>query len=334
MSVALWANARDCPETPKTNGYRHLLEHLMARGPKRDIDTKLETLGGYLTAKTLRETMQFSMTVPKGSMSVALSTVFDLMSPPALTVEQIQTEAKIIREELALQDPSRYWSSLAWGHRGSPDPGGDFEVMSAATPDQLRDTYRRQFAAQNLVLAVAGDFPVEEMSRAAEKIMGVMPRRESKPMLGDPVSEPKLVSQPGVAFAVDVKSFDTVQTAHVLAAALALGSETTHNFVYYTPSNLHSLVILGTTDEADVLRRAIVKAIPQNLFTRSKRLVEDWVKSQIKTPEQIVDFRGMLLCLHTDLTPDALLDSARSMTYAEFVKAIARFQDPKAEVRR
>src|SRR5688500_7954220 len=57
LSVQLFASARAVPESKQTHGWRHLLEHLVARGPKGDIDARLESQGAFMRARTLRDAM-------------------------------------------------------------------------------------------------------------------------------------------------------------------------------------------------------------------------------------------------------------------------------------
>src|SRR5665213_4422706 len=59
LSVDLFAASRGTEESPISNGLRHLLEHLIAKGPNGDIDRRLETAGAFLSAETSRDTMCF-----------------------------------------------------------------------------------------------------------------------------------------------------------------------------------------------------------------------------------------------------------------------------------
>src|SRR5437763_1308721 len=58
ISLQLWASSRGVEERAETHGLRHLLEHILALGPKRDIDQRLESVGGSLRAKTFRDATQ------------------------------------------------------------------------------------------------------------------------------------------------------------------------------------------------------------------------------------------------------------------------------------
>src|SRR4051812_48412530 len=55
VSVQLFASDKHLPDTPETHGYRHLLEHLALKGPKRDLDLQMERQGVFFLGRTLRD---------------------------------------------------------------------------------------------------------------------------------------------------------------------------------------------------------------------------------------------------------------------------------------
>src|SRR6476469_6543311 len=61
ISIQLWAASRGVEERPETHGLRHLLEHVLALGPNRDLDQRLETVGGELFARTFRDGTQIEV---------------------------------------------------------------------------------------------------------------------------------------------------------------------------------------------------------------------------------------------------------------------------------
>ncbi len=306
----------------------------MARGQNRDVDFKIESCGGFVTAKTTREAVQFSITVPKEHLGLALSTIFDILTPPAPSPERIRTEASIIREEGAIAEPSRFWSDAAWRMYGALDPGGDFDTIVGATREALLDTYKRQFSAESLVLAIAGDLSVDDVTAAAVKVLAVMPKREFKPVASVAPTNfaPTRGVGFGVAYTVQVHSYDTVQTAHALAAALSIGISVSNGFVFYTPSATRSLVTVGTITDAPALRKVIEHPNTAALFGRSKIAAKNWVNAQLVSGAHIAEFRGMLLCLRNDLRPEMLVDAVNAMTFDEFSRAVTKFQIPTSEV--
>ncbi len=164
LSVELFSSSRGTEETPLTNGLRHLLEHLIARGPKGDIDERLETAGGFLQAETLREAMTFKLSLPPGQLSFGLKVIEQLMQMPVITTDAIQHEALIIAQEAALRSNASIFSAAAWsqsyGERGL-DVVGNLDVIRNATPEMLAKIHQVQFSGPNLSIAVVGDVELD-----------------------------------------------------------------------------------------------------------------------------------------------------------------------------
>jgi len=116
LVVELFAASRGTEEAPINNGLRHLLEHLIAKGPSGDLDKRLETAGGFLTAETGRDTMSFRVNLPPGKLDLGLRTLGEVMQMPVVTTETIQREAAIVAQEAALRDGQITFSTPP-GHR-------------------------------------------------------------------------------------------------------------------------------------------------------------------------------------------------------------------------
>src|SRR5688500_3617518 len=71
VSVQLFASSKRVPETAETHGRRHLLEHILAKGPKKNLDTRLESSGAFLEAFTHRDAMQLGVTCGPGRLNMA-----------------------------------------------------------------------------------------------------------------------------------------------------------------------------------------------------------------------------------------------------------------------
>src|SRR5258708_2113359 len=73
VSVQLFASSRRVPDTPENHGLKHLLEHLVLKGPKHDLDLQMERQGIFFTGRTLRDAMQIEFTCEPGQIATALS---------------------------------------------------------------------------------------------------------------------------------------------------------------------------------------------------------------------------------------------------------------------
>lgn len=326
LAIGLYASARSAPDTPATHGYRHLLEHLIAIGKDGDLDEKLESAGGFLRARTLRETMAFEITLPAGGLKVGLDATRDILAAQVKSPEVVSREAKIMAEEGALRDPAARASEIAWrrvyGDAGL-DPFGALSVMGAATPAAIEKVRKATFVASNLVLVIGGDVDLDAATKAATEVVGFLP---TAPKADPPrrIANPTEVSDTveGGYRAIPVRGYRDPGTAAALAACLAVASELERPTTIYTPSGAPGLVLVGTLDGEAKLAKVLEEAQPAALFARGRELARRWVRQRMQEPEQIVAFRGLLLSDAVDLRPETMLENLDTMQYNAFAAAL------------
>jgi len=277
LSVQFFASSRGTEETPISNGLRHLLEHLVAKGPKGDLDDRLETAGGFLQAETQRETMQFKLTLPAGQLALGLSSVAQLMQMPVVTPEMIQHEAKIIGQEEALREDTGKLSIAAWtqafGDKGL-DVMGNLDVIQNATPTMLEKIHRTQFSGPNLAIVVVGDVDLDSATKACSEILAKAPKSNApKPTPIKPLGGETTSSAQGEALALPVLGWRSPQTAARVAAAFALASEADNCFMIYTPTAGPGLVIVGRTSPNTGLKKIAERANASSRKRCSKTLI-------------------------------------------------------------
>lgn len=337
ISVQLFASAKYVPETEGTHGYRHLLEHLLARGDG-SLDRTLETKACFLDAHTLRDAMQIEVTVGPNQLKVAFDTLGTLLRPPHFTQAQIDRELRVMRDELAMVDGPLLLSGAAWraayGDSGL-DPLGTFDSMYRATPEQLEDVYARQFAGDSLVIAIAGPVDIDKATGMAKALLAPIPKGHF------PKSAVPRAGKPGRADAdgfgecrgAIVPSFDTPQTASALAAALAIGSELTGCFVTYTPSVQPGLVLVGRTGSNSGVG-FYVDGLGSGaaLYARGKTMAREWVLRQLRSASGVAYLRGLLLCEGEIYRPESMLKQIDAMTPKEFEEGIAAFKADRGAI--
>jgi len=331
LSVQLIASSEGVRETPETHGQRHLLEHLMAKGPDKSLGTRLESQGIFMSAETHRDAMVFSLIVPTGKLSQGLAAVRELLKPLPVTSAEIERERRILAEELALSAPSMRLSKALWtGSFGVAglDPVGTAEGWAKATPENLEFLRRRHFAAQNLVLSICGSLDVDDATRAARAILPAEKapfepdswrRKEGK---SSSAAEPNASARGAVA-----PGWSEPETAAVLAAALALAGERDKGFVTYTPATSAGVVIVGEPEPGigawiDGLSAGQI----DGLFAFGRYAADAWVRRQLETPEGNAFLRGFLYCQNREANPDVFLENVRALTLADFRAAVAQFQ--------
>lgn len=333
LSIQLFASSRRVPETTGTHGRRHLLEHLLALGPKRSLDQRLESNGSFLFARTYRDATQFEIAGASGQLDLALDAVAAVLQPLKVTQAEIDRELNVLAQEFGLlSDPSRL-SSAAWkagyGDDGL-DPIGSLEGM-AATPQALAEVQRLHFAPDGLVLVISGPISIEQATAKAKKLLsGLKPLPDKPSLLRRGEGKPGRSEVPGAygeSRAALVKDYKDPNTAGALAAALAVASQFDQFFVTYTPSIQNGLVLVGRTDENSGLGLWIDAQTPAQLaalFPVGKMLARAWIERQLKTPAGSAYLRGLLLVQGEAHKPELMLDAIEGLTQEGFLAAMGR----------
>ena len=326
ISLQLWAASRGVEERPETHGLRHLLEHILALGPKRDLDSRLERIGGSIRARTYRDATQIEVDVPPDQLPLGLDAISQMLQPVQVTPDQIAIEAKVINQELGLLSDDALLTGAAWKQAygdAALDPFGDMDVINNATPADLEAIHKRQFAAQNLVLVISGPIGLDDTTAKARAVLGPLPTlSDYTPRMRPQGAGGQVTAEAyGEARAAPVPEFGSMKTVSTLAAALAIASRLDDCYVTYTPSTQNGLVIVGRT-ESKLGLGAYIDGLDEGgmgaLYAPAKNLATQWVKRQLRSPIQIASIRGMLMSQDASARPEAMLDAINAMTFNDF----------------
>lgn len=343
VAISLWARAT--PETPTRHGYRHLLEHLVVRGDGT-ADRRLEAVGGFMRAATLREATHVQVVVPPEAWQLGIEVLGELLRPFATTPEAIARELPILRHELALRDADDILPALAWERGlGRPvlDPMGTIVAIEGATPQDLTELHALHFAAPNLVLAIAGPIDLDAATQALAKVIDRAPTGPRLRPLdpGQPVPDGggerrvETSAVVGEARAALVPGVRGAQTLWTLAAALALASDIGNCFVSYTPSLGSGIVTLGRAEETSGIGIRIDSLAARDeaaLYRAGYELGQTWIDRQMRTPESSTHLRGILLLLDPTLEPEQLQRTMRAMTFEDFRIGLSAFSRERAVI--
>jgi predicted Zn-dependent peptidase len=333
LSVQLFAGTRGIEESPQTNGYRHLLEHLITRSDQA-LDTDLETQGAFLRPRTLRDASVFEVQAEPGQLALAFRAFGRIVHSPPSSQADIDREMRALREEGALRDSTSVLSEAAWrqvfGPRGG-DPFGDLEAMAKATPPTLDAIKAKMFVQSNVAVVVAGNVDLDAATSQAKAFLEDLPAgKETSLPDRKIVSTGTVAAQTtGEAAAVPVGSYREPSTAATLAAALAIADTIQGSFVTYTPSAVHGLVIVGLTRRGPLLE-SIRAVVAEERFEVARLLARRWVERQLTGVSNIGFWRGLLLVQSRDLRPEVLLENIDTMTLEDFQMALAAFGSAKA----
>ncbi len=326
-------------ETPERHGFRHLLEHLVALGPSRDLDLKLEAAGGGLTADTYRDATHFRIWGPPGELRTLVAALKEVLRPPRIEEALLQRELAILREEEALRDSdslagAELWR-MAFGDAGL-DPFGDLDAMSRATPQQLQGLWSGLFVGGNMALIAC----VPDQARTwADEIRRavVWPRGDARSAASVRSARPRASAASdrinGVYRAVPVRGMDSEETAEALAGALLLASKVEGSRVLYTPSDLPSLLIVGESRSkhrlSEAWRRLAERWQPAD-GAAAGRWAASWLEAQLRDPFRSGLWYGVAAVQGRAAAPDNLLERLRSIDPTSVRRGLLRFADDAA----
>ena len=168
VTTVLWYRAGSRDEPAGHGGVAHFLEHMMFKGSARygpgEIDRRTQALGGSNNAFTDHDGTAYWFSFARDRWREALAIEADRMAGLALDPEAVDSERRVILEEIAMfeADP---WDSLHQavaaelfdGHPyGRPVLGTRRELKATGAP-VLAAFHRERYRPDGAVLVVAGD---------------------------------------------------------------------------------------------------------------------------------------------------------------------------------
>lgn len=173
---------------PALYGVSHFLEHMVFKGtakrPSEEIDLEFNRIGAENNAFTSYEETVYYARVLQEYLPRALDLLSDMMRPK-LDAQEFDMERNVILEEIARSEdvPSSqafwelskaFFAGTSLGH----DVLGTKGSISAMTVEQMRAYHDRRYAANNMILAVAGNFEWEQVLDLAHEKCGSWQRGE------------------------------------------------------------------------------------------------------------------------------------------------------------
>ena len=200
VSVGVWVGVGGRDEDLALAGASHFLEHLLFKGTKdrsaRAIAELVDASGGEMNAFTAKEYTAYYARLPVGGQETAVALLADVLREPALRAADVETERKVILEEihLAADDPDDVvfdllYEALFPDHPLGREVLGSEASVAALGRGEIAGFHDHWYRAPNLVVAAAGavdhEALVTQVGEAfAGRTGGVAPERTG------PVAEP------------------------------------------------------------------------------------------------------------------------------------------------
>jgi predicted Zn-dependent peptidase len=204
--------ARDEPAA--IMGVSHFLEHMMFKGSAKrsalDVNNDFDQIGASHNAFTSGEMTAFHAHVLPEYLSAAIEILSDILRP-ALRNEDFEEERGVILEEIAMYEDNpfmglyeqmmeAYYKEHPLAHKvlGTKKTVGELPLAN------MTEYFHNRYAADNLILAVAGQLDFEKITNQVEKLCGNWPRgkpgREKPAFTATPKEFTKVMSKTNRAY--------------------------------------------------------------------------------------------------------------------------------------
>ncbi len=172
VALGVYVAGGSADEEPSALGSTHFLEHLLFRRSRRRTGAAIarttDRLGGDCDAYTTKEWMAVHARTPAERLPDALSLLLDLTEAPAFTADDVETERKVILEEMAEANDvpedrlhetfvRSYWPDHPLG---APILGTG-ETVRSLTRGRLVKRFREIFRPERTLLVAIGAFEPE-----------------------------------------------------------------------------------------------------------------------------------------------------------------------------
>ncbi len=200
VSLGFWIGTGARDETDARAGVSHFIEHLLFKGSSthsaQEIAELFDGLGGELNAATSRETTLVYARVPDDRLEQALDVMVGMVYEPAFA--EIDSEREVVLEEIAMvvDNPQDLVHDVVaeavfGGHPIGKPVIGRAEVISTVSRRALAAYHRAAYAADNIVVAAAGNVTHDRVVELLEeRLPAARPysRRARKPFTRIPAT--------------------------------------------------------------------------------------------------------------------------------------------------
>ncbi len=192
VSYHTWFRIGSKDEEPGYTGLAHLFEHMMFKGAKRytgeQFDRILQANGASNNAFTTYDFTGYYEDLPSSKLELVIDIEADRMQNLQVTEENLKSEREVVKEERRFRvdnNPSGILRETLYGvaYRVHPYRWPVIGYMADLNNINLAKSiefYRQNYAPNNAVIVVSGDFNSADAKKLIEKYYGAIPRQEIK----------------------------------------------------------------------------------------------------------------------------------------------------------
>lgn len=196
VSLSVWYKVGSRNETMGITGISHALEHTAFKGSKNfpeagEADRIVRRIGGSGNAGTNVDYTVYYETVPAGKIGEVIDIESDRMNNLLLRADDFKTERTVIIEERKMRNEDSptglFWEEInAAAFKvhpyGWPIIGWMSDLESFGVAD-IRAYYESNYAPNNAIVVVTGDFKTEEVLDKIKLTFGNIPRGAAPPAM-------------------------------------------------------------------------------------------------------------------------------------------------------
>jgi len=179
-------------------GIAHFLEHKLFESEDGDAFGKYAKTGASANAYTSFDRTAYLFSC-SDNFAASLEVLLDFVTHPYFTPQTVEKEQGIIGQEIQMYDDSADWrvyfNLLGALYHNNPvriDIAGTIDSIAKIDADLLHRCYKTFYNLHNMVLAVAGNFGIDTVLEAADRIL---PRAERIEIERMPADEPESIRE-------------------------------------------------------------------------------------------------------------------------------------------
>jgi predicted Zn-dependent peptidase len=181
LCIGFWFLYGSRDEGPTERGFSHFLEHMLFKGTARRnalaIAQEIDRVGGLINAFTEKETTCVYAIIPRQHLRLAFDVLSDMTTGSLIDPVEMGKEKEVIINEIQSVDDSpeekghdRYLTDAWGGHPLARKITAEIDEVRGIERDDLERFYRQRIVASNTIIAVAGNFAVDEVRALSEAV--------------------------------------------------------------------------------------------------------------------------------------------------------------------
>lgn len=189
VTAGIWVKAGCVDENENERGISHFIEHMMFKGTSkrtaRQIAEDIDALGAQSNAFTAKENTCYYVKSLSSNFEKTCDILIDMLTDSVFAPEEMEREKKVVMEEMkmvqdtpedAVQDV--FYEELFKGEPLERSILGTPESLAPITRDDIVNYIKREYALDNIVVSVAGNFNEKEVcDMFDEKLSGFTARK-------------------------------------------------------------------------------------------------------------------------------------------------------------